>query len=305
MSEIVLKTTRITKSFGGVKVLKDVSIALEGGKIYGFIGLNGAGKTTLMNILMALIKSDSGKVMLFNQSSEKGLCQSRKRIGSMIEAPAIYPEMSAYENINMVRLSRGLPNKELIDRSLEAVGLADTGKKKAKNFSFGMKQRLGIAQALVSEPDILILDEPNNGLDPVSIVELREMLLRINREKKVTMLISSHILEELHQLVTDYIIINEGKIIEAISQKELHERCRRHIAMKVNDPSSAVVMIEKYLATTNYRVMPDHSIKLYDYVDDLNRVLTCLVAHNIEIHSLTIAEESLEDYFVQRVRGDQ
>lgn len=117
------------------------------------------------------------------------------------------------------------------------------------------------------------------------------------------MLISSHILEELHQLVTDYIIINEGKIIEAISQKELHERCRRHIAMKVNDPSSAVVMIEKYLATTNYRVMPDHSIKLYDYVDDLNRVLTCLVAHNIEIHSLTIAEESLEDYFVQRVRG--
>lgn len=184
MSEIVLKTTRITKSFGGVKVLKDVSIALEGGKIYGFIGLNGAGKTTLMNILMALIKSDSGKVMLFNQSSEKGLCQSRKRIGSMIEAPAIYPEMSAYENINMVRLSRGLPNKELIDRSLEAVGLADTGKKKAKNFSFGMKQRLGIAQALVSEPDILILDEPNNGLDPVSIVELREMLLRINREKR-------------------------------------------------------------------------------------------------------------------------
>lgn len=304
MAEIVLKTTRINKSFGGVKVLKDVSLALEAGKIYGFIGLNGAGKTTLLNILMGLIKSDSGEVLLFNQSDKKELNENRKRIGSMIESPAIYPDMSAYENVNMVRISRGLPNKELVHRALEAVGLADMGKKKAKNFSLGMRQRLGIAKALVSEPDILILDEPNNGLDPMSIVELRETLLRINREKKVTMLISSHLLDELHQLVTEYIIINEGKIIETISQAELQERSQRHIALKVKEPSLAAAMIEQHLKTINYQVMPDHSIKLFDYVDDLNRVLTCLVDHNIELRSLTIAEDNLTDYFVQTVRGD-
>lgn len=304
MREIVVETQNISKSFNGTEVLKNVSVSLERGKIYGFIGLNGAGKTTLMKILMGLVKKDSGKIALFDASGQKALNEMRKRIGSMIELPAIYPEMTAYENVNMTRISRGIPNKELINYVLEAVNLADTGKKRAKNFSLGMKQRLGIAKALLSEPDILILDEPNNGLDPISIVELRELLLKVNREKDVTMLISSHILEELYQLVTDYIIIHQGKIIETISREELQERCQRHIAMKVNDPPLAAAVIEKYLKTTNYRIMPDQTIKLYDYVDDLNHVIYCVMHHQIEINHLTIAEESLEDYFVHTIKGE-
>ncbi|WP_251867402.1 ATP-binding cassette domain-containing protein [Enterococcus malodoratus] len=303
MREVVLKTVNLSKNFKDVQVLKDISIELERGKIYGFIGLNGAGKTTLMRILMGLVKSDSGQISLFNESKEQLLSGKRKRIGSMIETPAYYPEMNARENLDMARFSHGLPNKGLVEELLKMVGLENDCKKKVRDFSLGMKQRLRIAQALLCEPDMLILDEPNNGLDPFGVVEVRELLLKMNREKNVTMLISSHTLQELYQLVTDYIIIHEGVIIESISKKELQEKCQRHIYLRVKSPFLATATIEKYLDTTNYQVLPDQSIKLYDYLDDLNRVITCLVQHDIEIFAVTIAEETLEDYFVQSIRG--
>lgn len=178
MREVVLKTVNLSKNFKDVQVLKDISIELERGKIYGFIGLNGAGKTTLMRILMGLVKSDSGQISLFNESKEQLLSGKRKRIGSMIETPAYYPGMNARENLDMARFSHGLPNKGLVEELLKMVGLENDCKKKVRDFSLGMKQRLGIAQALLCEPDMLILDEPNNGLDPFGVVEVRELLLK-------------------------------------------------------------------------------------------------------------------------------
>ncbi|MGM0166563.1 ABC-2 type transport system ATP-binding protein [Enterococcus sp. AZ135] len=302
MCVVVLETKNLTKSFNDIQVLKNVSIKLERGKIYGLIGLNGAGKTTLMRILTGLMKSDTGNISLFNESKEKILKEKRKRIGSMIESPAYYSEMTAHENLNMVRISRGLPNKSLVADLVEAIGLESAGSQKVKHFTLEMKQRLGIAQALLGNPDILILDELNNGLDTLGIVEIRELLQKINHEKRVTMVLSSHNLEELFPLVTDYIILHKGVIVNSVSKTTMQEQCKRHIHLKVKVPSSAVAIIEKFLRTMNYQVLPDNSIKLYDYVDDLNRVILCLVQQNIEIQSVTIGEESFANYFIHSIR---
>lgn len=304
MCKVVLEAQNISKCTKGVQVLNNVSIALEQGKIYGLVGLSGAGKTTLMSIIAGLVNCDSGRIILFGEAGQKRVEKNRKFIGSVIGSPAVYPEMTAYENINMMRLSRGLPNKELIDQALKAVNLFDDRKTKASHFSLGMKQRLGIAKALIGEPDLLILDEPNSALDMVSNIEIRELLLKLNKEKNVTMLISSKTLEEADQLATDFIIIHEGKIIETISHQSLHEKCQRYIALKTNAPELTAALFEEKLQTSNYKIMPDNSIKLFDYVDDVNKIVTCLVENEIEIQSITTNERNLESYFVQSIKGE-
>lgn len=304
MNNVVLEAQNISKNIKGVQVLNNVSIALEQGKIYGLVGLNGAGKTTLMSIIAGLVNCDSGRLVLFGEAGQKRVEKNRKFIGSVIGSPAVYPEMTTYENINMMRLSRGLPNKELIDQALKAVNLFDDRKTKAHHFSLGMKQRLGIAKALIGEPELLILDEPNSALDMVSSIEIRELLLRLNKEKNVTMLISSQALEEVDQLATDFILIHEGKIIETISQQNLHEKCQRYIALKTNSPELTAALFEEKLQTLNYKIMPDNSIKLFDYVDDVNMIVTCLVENEIEIQSITTNERNLESYFVQSIKGE-
>lgn len=304
MSNVVLEAQNISKYIKGVQVLNNVSIALEQGKIYGLVGLSRAGKTTLMSVIAGLVNCDSGRIVLFGEAGQKRVEKNRKFIGSVIGSPAVYPEMTAYENINMMRLSRGLPNKELIDQALKAVNLFDDRKTKAHHFSLGMKQRLGIAKALIGEPELLILDEPNSALDMVSNIEIRELLLRLNQEKNVTMLISSKTLEEADQLATDFILIHEGRIIETISHQSLHEKCQRYIALKTNAPELTAALFEEKLQTSNYKIMPDNSIKLFDYVDDVNKVVTCLVENELEIHSITTNERSLESYFVQSIKGE-
>lgn len=304
MNNVVLEAQNISKNIKGVQVLNNVSIALEQGKIYGLVGLNGAGKTTLMSVIAGLVNCDSGRIVLFGESGQKKVEKNRKFIGSVIGSPAVYPEMTAYENINMMRLSRGVPNKELIDQALKAVNLFDDRNTKAHHFSLGMRQRLGIAKALIGEPDLLILDEPNSALDMVSSIEIRELLLKLNKEKNVTMLISSQAIEEVDQLVTDFIFIHEGKIIETISHQSLHEKCQRYIALKTNAPELTAALFEEKLQTSNYKIMPDNSIKLFDYVDDVNKVVTCLVENEIEIHSINISERNLESYFVQSIKGE-
>lgn len=304
MNNIVLEAQNISKCIKGVQVLDNVSIALEQGKIYGLVGLSGAGKTTLMSVITGLVNRDSGRIVLFGEAGQKRVEKNRKFIGSVIGSPAVYPEMTAYENINMMRLSRGLPNKELIDQALKAVKLFDARNMKARHFSLGMRQRLGIAKALIGEPDLLILDEPNSALDMVSSIEIRELLLRLNKEKNVTMLISSQGIEEVDQLATDFILIHEGKIIETISHQSLHEKCQRYITLKTNAPELTAALFEEKLQTSNYKIMPDNSIKLFDYVDDVNKVVTCLVENELEIHSITTNERSLESYFVQSIKGE-
>ena len=250
MNNVVLEVQNISKCIKGVQVLNDVSIALEQGKVYGLVGLNGAGKTTLMSVIAGLVNYDSGSILLFGEAGQKRVEKNRKFIGSVIGSPAVYPEMTAYENINMMRLSRGLPNKELIDQALRAVNLFDARNMKARHFSLGMRQRLGIAKALIGEPELLILDEPNSTLDMVSSIEIRELLLRLNKEKNVTMLISSQAIEEVDQLATEFILIHEGKIIETISHQNLHEKCQRYIALKTNSPELTAALFEEKLHQT-------------------------------------------------------
>jgi ABC-2 type transport system ATP-binding protein len=242
-------------------------------------------------------------VELFGESSEEGLTQSIKRIGAVIESPAIFPNMSAYENLELHRLQKGIPDKKSIDKTLELVGLQNTGRKKSVNFSLGMKQRLGIAIALLSDPEFLILDEPTNGLDPMGIVELRELIKKLNREKEMTVLISSHILSELHQLATRYGIIHKGKLLEQITAVELNEKCRQYLRIKVDDPSKGATVLEAELGIADFEVMPDGTIKLYSHLDDIQKVSKAITKNNLIIEHFSQTGDDLEGYFTKLVGG--
>lgn len=297
----ILETKNLTKKYKNTQVLNDVNIKLEKGNIYGFVGQNGAGKTTLIRIITGLSFPTSGEIYLFGQTGEKQLQMQRKRIGCMVENPALYPNMTAYQNLEIQRIQRGIPDKEVIEDTLELVGLKDTGKKKVKNFSLGMKQRLGIALALINDPEFLILDEPVNGLDPVGIVEIRELIKRLNEEKGMTILISSHILEELHQTVNNYIIISHGVILESLTQSEINEKCKKYIAIKVDNVSLATTILEEKLHTSNYKIMPDKTICLYDYIEDIKTVSVALSKNNLIITGIYLSENRFEDYFIRKI----
>src|SRR5699024_10526320 len=233
---------------------------------------NGAGKSTMLRLVTGLAFATSGSIELFGNDNPKKLADAQKRMGAIIESPALFPNMSAYENMEVQRLQKGVPGKDCISKKLELVGLTDTGKKKVKNFSLGMKQRLGLGVALVSDPEFLILDEPTNGLDPMGIVELSELLQELQREKGLTVLLASHRLSELHQLATTFGIIHKGKLLEELSSKELDEKCRQHIRIKVDDSSRGPTVLENHLSTTNFEVMQDGTIHLYNYLDDVRTV---------------------------------
>ncbi|NRY59366.1 ABC transporter ATP-binding protein [Clostridium beijerinckii] len=299
----VLETKNLTKKYKNTQALDGVDIKLEKGNIYGFVGQNGAGKTTLIRLITGLSFPTSGELYLFGQTGEKNLQEQRKRLGCMVETPALYPNMTAYQNLEIQRIQRGIPDKKVIEDTLELVGLKDTGKKKAKDFSLGMKQRLGIALALINDPEFLILDEPVNGLDPVGIVEIRELIKRLNKEKGMTILISSHILEELYHTADHYIIISHGNILETLTQEELNEKCKKHIAINVDDESLAATILEDELHTNNYQIMPDKTIRLYDYLDDIKSVSIALSRNNLIITGISLAGDSLEDYFIRRIGG--
>ena len=223
MNTVVLEAQGITKRYRETLALDQVDLKLEKGRIYGFIGKNGAGKTTFLRMITGLSFPTEGSLTLWGKGGEKGLQEQRKRIGSLIETPALYPYMTAYQNMEVQRLQRGIPDKSVIEKTLKMVGLADTGKKKVRNFSLGMRQRLGIAIALINTPEFLVLDEPINGLDPAGMVEIRNLIKELNKEYGMTILISSHLLEELHNTATDFIFIDSGRIIEELTYEELNE----------------------------------------------------------------------------------
>lgn len=303
MNRFVLKTENLTKCFGDKKALSNVCVSIEKGKIYGLVGQNGAGKTTLMRLIAGLSYPTEGKIELFGFYDEKKLEKERKRIGSMIETPAFYSYMSAYENMEAVRISQGIPDKNIVEDILQKVKLADTEEKKVRDFSLGMKQRLGLAMTLLDSPEFLMLDEPTNGLDPVSIIEIRNMLLNLANDSMMTILISSHALEQLYHIATDYIFIHEGKIIETITKEELDQNCKKHISLLVDNLEYATTVIEKELKTKKYKIMPDNSIVLYDYIDDMQKVVETFVKNNICIKNITIRGDDLENYFVNLIGG--
>lgn len=303
MKEYVLKTDALTKTYKGVNALDKVNLSLEQGKIYGLIGQNGAGKTTLMRIIAGLAFPSEGSFSLFGKSAEKDLANERKRMGCIIDYPGLSGGMTAVENMRLYRMMKGIPNKEIESELLQLVGLPNTGKKKVKNFSMGMKQRLGIAIALIGNPDFLMLDEPINGLDPLGIVDIRNLLKNLCNEKNISILISSHNLPELYQTVTDYIIIHEGKIKETLTVEQLDDCCKKHIYIKCDKVEELIRVLESELGTSNYKLMPDKSVKLYEYLNEKERLARILAEHKIIVTDLSVQGDTLENYFISVIGG--
>ncbi|CAD2081735.1 bacitracin ABC transporter ATP-binding protein [Jeotgalicoccus coquinae] len=304
MNEYILRTEEITKTYKNYAAVNKVNLTVKKGDIYGFIGQNGAGKSTMLRLVTGLGFPDSGTLEIFGENADKGLNAAQKRIGAIIENPALFLNMTAEQNLEVHRLQKGIPGKQCIADTLKLVELENTGNKKVKNFSLGMKQRLGLATALLGDPEFLILDEPTNGLDPIGIVELRGLIQKLNREKGLTVLISSHILSELYQLATTYGIIHEGRLIEELTLRELDNKCRQHLKIKVNDTEKGVTILEEQLNTTDFEVSPDGSISLYNHLNEVRKVSSALTSGGLIIEHLSQNGDSLESYFSKLVGGD-
>jgi ABC-2 type transport system ATP-binding protein len=303
VNNVIVKISAVSRIYKGIKVLDTVDMTIKNGQIYGIIGLNGAGKTTLMRVVAGLAVKDSGMVELFGESAEIKIQASQRRMGCLIETPGIYANKTAYENLEIERIQKGIAGRECIEKVLVDVGLIDAKNKKAKNFSLGMKQKLAIAMALLSEPEFLMLDEPTNGLDPIAIIQIRELLKMLNIEYGVTMLISSHILAELHQLANCYGIIHNGKLIEQITDSELEDKCKKLLHIKVDDAAKAAVVLNTKLQTTNFQVLPNNIIKLYDYVDNPGKVSKSLSREGISVEEIMPIGDDLEAYFTRVIGG--
>lgn len=302
MKEVVLKTNNLTKQYNKNVVLDNVNITIKKGDIYGLIGRNGAGKTTLMKIITTLASPTSGTFELFNTCSENDeLFDNKKRVGSLIEYPAFYPNLSAYDNLKYYTIQRGIVDKNQINKVLELVNLTGTGKKKVKTFSLGMKQRLGIALAILNSPDFVILDEPINGLDPIGISELRDTFKKLS-DNGITLLISSHILSELYLLANEFGFLENGKLIKELSKEELDLECSKCIVIKTDDSKKVSVLLEKELNTNNYKVINNEEIRVYDYTDDSDKVSDVLVNNKIKIKGFYESGISLEEYFKEIIK---
>lgn len=304
MGRLILQTKHLTKRYKRTNVVDNVNMTIEQGNIYGFIGLNGAGKSTFIRLIAGLTFPTSGNIQLFGKTDAKGLLEARRRIGTLIEHPALFPHLSARENLEIVRLQRGIPGKDCIDQVLKRVGLQDVGRKRIKNFSLGMKQRLGIAIALLNDPELLLLDEPINGLDPMGVIEIRELLKTLNEQYGVTILVSSHILSEVHQLATHYGIIHHGQLVKQLSATQLDEKCREYLLIKVKEPEIAVTLMEKELETVAYEVLTDGFIKHYRYIDKPALVVKTLTRHGLDVEQITPQKDTLESYFKRVIEGE-
>ncbi len=304
MEEIILATNNLTKKYKENVALDSVNMELKQGEIYGLVGRNGAGKTTLLRLITGQAFVTDGNIALFGIDSENGLNNVRKRVGAIIEDPSFYPNMTAKENLEYYRIQRGIPGKECIEEALNEVGLSDTGKKKYRDFSLGMKQRLGLALALMNKPELLLLDEPINGLDPFGIVEIRKLLIKLSQEKNITILISSHILSELSNLVTYYGFINKGRMIKQISSEELAKECKNYLEIKVDNVEKMTALLESKLGSTSYQVTPDYTIQVYEYLDQPSIISKMAIDNGIGLNSISIKEIDLEHYFMDLVGGD-
>jgi ABC-2 type transport system ATP-binding protein len=301
--ESVLKVDGLTKKFKNFTAVSNTSFELEKGKIYGFIGQNGAGKTTIIRMLAGVSIPTGGKIELFGKSDKEGLSEGRSRIGTIVESPSLYTKLTARQNLEIQKILYNINNDQLVEELLDLVGLDDWGDRKVKDFSLGMRQRLAIAMALVNAPELLILDEPINGLDPMGIVEIRNLLLKLNKEKEMTILISSHILSELYQLATDYIIINRGIIVDKLSLQELDVKCKRAVVLEVEDMEKAKRVVVETLGSKDYEIIGDSIIKIYDYVNDVRAVAQAMLDNQCLVLYLNVAGKGLEEYFMETIGG--
>lgn len=301
--ENVLVLQQVSKKFGRQDALSDVSLTIKKGDIYGLIGKNGAGKTTLIKIITQLMHPSSGTVSLFGSSNQSEWTQALKRVGSVIETPVAHNHMTAYENLSYYCKLRHIPNADkAIQETLNYVGLTDTGNKKFRNFSLGMKQRLGIAIALLSKPDLMILDEPINGLDPVGIKEFRQLVLRLNEELGITFIISSHILSELYLVATKFGIIEQGRLIREITKAEFEEQSEDYIVLKTDHLEEASQLLQDKLGYRIKVVNADNEIHVFGQAHDIKVIVKSLADNDLDIDEIYYARQDLENFFTDLVK---
>ena len=299
--DYILTARSLGKRYKNFKALNDFSIHVPKGAIYGFVGKNGAGKTTFIRLVCGLQEPSSGSYAIYGtENNDPGISRCRRRMGAVVETPSIYQDMTAEENLKEQYRIIGRPSFDSIPELLRLVGLENTGKKKAKHFSLGMKQRLGIAIALSGNPDFLILDEPVNGLDPQGIIEVRELILKLNREKGITFLISSHILDELSRLATHYGFIDSGHMVKEMSAAELDAACRKCIRVQVSDVRALSRVLDEM--DLEYSILSDTMADIFAKIN-VSQLALALAEQGCDIISLDEREESLESYYVNLIRG--
>jgi ABC-2 type transport system ATP-binding protein len=300
--DYVLQTNGLTKKYKNFQALSGLTMHVPKGAIYGFVGKNGAGKTTLIRLLCGLQQPTSGDFTLYGiRNDSREIRKARRRMGAVVETPSIYLDMTAEENLKQQYLILGLPSYDGIQELLKLVGLENTGKKKAKNFSLGMRQRLGIAIALCGDPDFLVLDEPVNGLDPQGIVEIRELILKLNRERQITVLISSHILDELAKLATHYGILDGGRMVKELSAEELEQISRKCVRVEVTDTGALARVLDAM--DLEYKIMSDTTADVFAKVN-VTQLAAALAKENCEVLTMQEHDESLESYYISLVGGD-
>jgi len=300
----VLETTGLTKKYGNVRVVDSVNLAVETGQVYGFLGNNGAGKTTTIKMMLGLVKPDTGKVKFFGKDFDMGSQNVLKKVGAIVEIPGFYGNLNAFQNLKVFSRLKGISKANAIEESLSLVGLDAFDRKKVSKFSLGMKQRLGIARALLSNPEILILDEPTNGLDPSGIKEMRELFRRLAKDKNLAVFISSHILSEMELLADKVGILHQGVLVDEVDMNILKSSHNRYIEIKVDSLEKTVKILETKLSIFDYEVCENKEIKIYDKIDNPAGVNKTLVENGIGVQKLLVDSKSLESYFLEAVKGD-
>lgn len=303
--DYILRTYNLTKKYKDITAVDNVNMTIKKGDIYGFIGKNGAGKTTVIRMITGLIKPTSGTVEVFGQTVSKGNKDFLERIGTIIEFPGFYQNLTARENLEIHRRLMRVTDKKRIEEVLELVNLQDVPDKMVKGFSLGMKQRLGIARALLHNPEFLILDEPTNGLDPLGIKEIRQLIIDLAKIHGITILVSSHILSEIHQMVTKIGIINSGHLLEEMEYETIKERNKHFIEIRVSDDKKASFLLENNLSIENYLVTEPGIIRIYERLEESSFINRTFVQNGIDVAEIRLSKDTLEEYFLKLTGGEK
>ncbi|MBQ8822240.1 MAG: ABC transporter ATP-binding protein [Lachnospiraceae bacterium] len=301
--ENIVEAKNLTKRYQSCMALQQVNLTVKRGEIYGLVGANGAGKTTFLKLLAGQIFPSEGEFTLFGAHQQRAQEKQRMRTGAIIEMPGFVPQLTIEQNMEYYRRQKGIPGDRVIEDTLKTVGLWEVRKKRAKTLSLGMKQRLGLAIALMGEPELLLLDEPINGLDPSGIIEMRNLLKKLNQEKNMTIIISSHILSELEQLATVYGFLDKGRMLEQLSARQLHEKCGNYLEIVVTDVEKYIVLLEKKLQHKDYLVLADGTVRIYGLEKDAVAYSALASENGIGIRGMSLKQNSLEDYYMSITKG--
>jgi bacitracin transport system ATP-binding protein len=301
---MIIKTYGLTKQYGKQKVVADLNLQVNEGEVYGFLGRNGAGKTTTIRMLLGLIKPNQGEIEIFGEKLQQNKKEILRRIGSIVEFSGFYGNLTGHENLQINARLMGIKKKNAIEEVLEVVGLQHEPEKRVDRYSLGMKQRLGIARAILHDPELLILDEPTNGLDPIGIKEIRRMIKSLAEERSISVFISSHILSEVEQLADRIGVIHQGHLLEEVGFEELRKRNRKYIEFQVSHDAKAVLLLEQIFGINDYEVHEDGIIRAYSHLGEQAKINQVLVENGIGVSKLMMSEDNLEDYFVKLI-GDE